>query len=337
MISGAPLVVVGDALLDIEVVGRADRHSPDAPVPVVDVTARSFRPGGAGLAALLSARDVDDVVLVAGFADDSAGERLRALLPKGIRLVRLPFAGSTVCKERVRAVGPCAGPSVDGVPAPITRLDSGDGRVTDEPLDEDVRTAIGSARAVLIADYGRGAAAHPEIRALIEARARRAPVVWDPHPRGPEPVRGAALVTPNRDEAERFVPGGTEFGSRARTLTDRWAAKAVAVTLGAEGAVLYCRGLPGVVPVPLPVERRASANADTCGAGDRFASAAAVAMADGAGTEKSVRHAVASAAEFVRAGAASAFAITQTEAAMRLRVFATESAHTARNEVRNEG
>jgi bifunctional ADP-heptose synthase (sugar kinase/adenylyltransferase) len=35
-VTSGPLVVVGDALLDIDLVGRAGRLAPDAPVPVLD-------------------------------------------------------------------------------------------------------------------------------------------------------------------------------------------------------------------------------------------------------------------------------------------------------------
>ena len=49
------LVVVGDALLDRDVLGVVDRVAPDAPVPVVDVQTTRERPGGAGLAAVLLA------------------------------------------------------------------------------------------------------------------------------------------------------------------------------------------------------------------------------------------------------------------------------------------
>ena len=63
-----PLVVVGDALLDRDVTGRADRLSPDAPVPVVSDLSEVDRPGGAGLAALLAARDGADVTLVTALA-----------------------------------------------------------------------------------------------------------------------------------------------------------------------------------------------------------------------------------------------------------------------------
>ena len=57
-----PLVVLGDALLDRDLTGRADRLSPDAPVPVVSGLSEVDRPGGAGLAALLAARDGADAV-----------------------------------------------------------------------------------------------------------------------------------------------------------------------------------------------------------------------------------------------------------------------------------
>ena len=50
------VVVVGDALLDRDLDGRAERLAPDAPVPIVDEIVERPRPGGAGLAAVLAAR-----------------------------------------------------------------------------------------------------------------------------------------------------------------------------------------------------------------------------------------------------------------------------------------
>ncbi|WP_051022895.1 PfkB family carbohydrate kinase [Nocardia pneumoniae] len=312
MTSQGPLVVVGDVLLDIDIEGRADRRSPDGDVPVVDVATRTLRPGGAGLAAALAGQDVADVVLIGGFAADSSGDRLRALLPERIRVLSLPFRGTTVRKERIRAMGPCAGS--EDRPATITRLDFGDGGVTADPLRDDVREAIDTARAVLVADYGRGAATHPQVRTLLEARAGQIPLVWDPHPRGPVPIRDATLATPNRDEAQRFVPGTRGPRRAARTLTERWSAQAVAVTLGADGAMLFCRGRPDVLHIPTPSGLLMSPGSDTCGAGDRFAAAAISALADGADVEKAVQLAVAAATEFVNSGAASALGFPQDHA-----------------------
>ncbi|MBF4996209.1 bifunctional hydroxymethylpyrimidine kinase/phosphomethylpyrimidine kinase [Nocardia sp. BSTN01] len=311
----APLVVVGDVLLDSDIEGRADRRSPDAGVPVVDVRAGIWRPGGAGLAALLATADAGEVVLVGGFGDDEAGHRLRRLLAGRVRVAPLPMRGTTVCKQRIRAVGPCAPAAADGAadrPVSVVRVDSGDGRIGAGPLPADVEAVFECARGILVADYGHGVAAHPGIRALLARRLRDIPVVWDPHPRGPAPVTGATLVTPNRDEAASLVAGDGDFGDRARELSRRWSARAVAVTLGAEGAVLYRHGTKGTVAVGISPDLRCGPGYDVCGAGDRFAAAATAALASGDSVTNAVRSAVDVAARFVRDGAVSSPAMGET-------------------------
>jgi hypothetical protein len=53
--NAGPLVIVGDVLLDREVIGTVDRLCPEAPVPVLAQQSTVDRPGGAGLAATLAA------------------------------------------------------------------------------------------------------------------------------------------------------------------------------------------------------------------------------------------------------------------------------------------
>jgi D-beta-D-heptose 7-phosphate kinase/D-beta-D-heptose 1-phosphate adenosyltransferase len=45
---GQRVLVVGDLMLDEFIWGRVARISPEAPVPVVEVTGQSFHRGGAG-------------------------------------------------------------------------------------------------------------------------------------------------------------------------------------------------------------------------------------------------------------------------------------------------
>jgi D-beta-D-heptose 7-phosphate kinase/D-beta-D-heptose 1-phosphate adenosyltransferase len=135
-------------------------------------------------------------------------------------------------------------------------------------------------------------------------------VVWDPHPRGSRPVPGVRLVTPNHTEAAGFAAaeGEPSAGSGLAALTDQaaflvraWRAHGVAVTLGPRGALLsHADDSPSVVPAR---EVRAS---DTCGAGDRFASRAASALAEGAVVLEAVQLAVAAATDFVASGGAAA-------------------------------
>ncbi|MEA2396011.1 MAG: D-beta-D-heptose 7-phosphate kinase / D-beta-D-heptose 1-phosphate adenosyltransferase, partial [Solirubrobacteraceae bacterium] len=139
------LVVVGDSLLDRDVLGAVERLSPDAPVPVVDQDAVHARPGGAGLAAALAAADGRPVTLVTALAPDAAGAELVAMLDeRGVEVVDLGLDGATPEKLRIGPPG-----------RPLLRLDRGGGTRVGEP-DAAARAAIGWAGAVLVADYGRG-------------------------------------------------------------------------------------------------------------------------------------------------------------------------------------
>ncbi|MET9323546.1 D-glycero-beta-D-manno-heptose 1-phosphate adenylyltransferase [Streptomyces sp. NPDC003038] len=300
MSAPGPLVVVGDALLDQDISGVATRLSPDAPAPVVDVTAELCRPGGAGLAAVLAARGGREVVLVAALGDDQASESVRRALHGRVTLVELPLDGSLPVKTRVLADG-----------RPLVRIDRGGGRPG--APDRAVRDALACAGAVLVADYGRHTA--QAVRAHLADAARRAPLVWDPHPKGDTPVPGARLVTPNLAEARTLCPGeSTSLRADARRgaeLAERWAAASVAVTLGERGVLLTRPGedTPMLVPPPYRAE------GDPCGAGDCFAAATAAALADGALPEEAVERAVADACAFVAAGGAGNPALWRAEAA----------------------
>ncbi|RBY74852.1 D-glycero-beta-D-manno-heptose 1-phosphate adenylyltransferase [Blastococcus sp. TF02-09] len=290
-----PLVVVGDALLDVDLVGSASRLTPDAPVPVVEDVERRERPGGAALAAVIAAGATSrEVVLVTPLDSDDGADRLRELLRGRVRLIPIPAGGGTAVKQRIR-VGDHS----------VARLDSGAPVATLGALPAEAAEAIRDAAAVLVADYGRGTTADPGVREALAAA--RGPVVWDPHPRGAEPVRGIRLVTPNAAEAARVVPdvggdGLAAVGARAEALIERWGVGAVAVTMGARGALLsYGPGAPMVVPA-VPVT-----GGDPCGAGDSFAAAAALALAGGAVTGEAVSSAVAFAGAFVARGGATAW------------------------------
>jgi len=295
------LTVIGDALLDRDLDGRAERLAPDAPVPVVHAIEERPRPGGAGLAAALAAADGHDVALVCALGDDGAGRRLAALLAdKRVTVHDLGLRGATPEKVRVRAAGRA-----------LVRLDAGGDGTGCGPLGAAAASAIATADAILVSDYGRGVAAEPTVRAALAAAA--APIVWDPHPNGPAPVPGVVLATPNEAESVRLSVGvdrsqeaaGSIAAAEdaARSLAEQWRAVNVVVTRGARGALLA--GGPGpALAVPAP----AVAGGDPCGAGDRFAAAAAGRLAAGALPSEAVRAAVAAASAFVAAGgAATAF------------------------------
>jgi rfaE bifunctional protein nucleotidyltransferase chain/domain len=272
-----PLLVVGDALLDRDVSGSVRRICPDAPVPVLEEELVCARPGGAALAAALAAADGREVTLLTALGRDPAAQQLERLLgAAGVEVIDLGLDGRTPEKVRLRSAGQS-----------LLRVDRGGQPGGIGELSAAGRAAIGWAEAILIADYGRGLTSQEAVRTALAGAAAEKQLIWDPHPRGAAPVAGVELLTPNEQEAPLFA------GAPVRH---------VCVTQGSAGAVLHERNMaPQRVPAP-----RIGAG-DPCGAGDRFSSALAGALADGHRLLDAVRQGVARASAFVCAGGAAAW------------------------------
>ncbi|GGC81830.1 bifunctional protein HldE [Tersicoccus solisilvae] len=339
------IVVVGDVMLDRDLVGTSTRLSPDAPVPVVDVDAVLSSPGGAGLTALLCAAGdggsgregtAVDVTLVAPVADDAAGRELVDALP-GVTVHRLGHDGPTRTKTRIRSSGQA-----------MLRVDEG-GPGAPVDVDANALTAVlAGADVVLVSDYGGGTTRDPAVRKVLADHAAHATVVWDPHPRGGAPVPGCTLITPNAAEAEAATAGvdhapalPTDALPTDALPTD--ALPAGAAPKGADGtgadtggtgehtcpdgdAAARARALRagwrahGVAVTVGADGAHLATNAgvthipaapvestDPCGAGDRFAATAALTLATGGTLDAAVEAAVESAGQWVAAGGALSF------------------------------
>src|ERR1700740_3053247 len=74
------ILVIGDLMLDEFVWGKVGRISPEAPVPVVEVTGQSFYPGGAANVARNLCTFVNQVSVAGRVGRDGSGAQLRDLL-----------------------------------------------------------------------------------------------------------------------------------------------------------------------------------------------------------------------------------------------------------------
>ena len=98
------ILVIGDLVLDSYIWGRVNRISPEAPVPIVEVTDDSFMLGGAANVAnnIISLGGNATIAGVVG--KDRAGEVLRDLLEeKGIEFAIFEDSRPTTIKTRVIA------------------------------------------------------------------------------------------------------------------------------------------------------------------------------------------------------------------------------------------
>nr|WP_212764667.1 PfkB family carbohydrate kinase [Streptomyces sp. I05A-00742] len=293
------LVVVGDAFLDHDHLGRVERVASDEPALVVAGGTTHMRPGGAALAAVLSAGQGHPVTLVTALGQDAVGDQLRTLLDEArVELIDLGLDGPTAVKTRIRAAG-----------RTLMMLDEHD---VCPPVGREGETALAAARraltaagGVLVSDYGRGVAAHTDVRAALTEAARRAPLVWDPHPRGAAPVPHTAVVTPNSREARVIASlAGSDLLSddveAARAVWRAWGPVQVALTRHEHGAVLLTDAdLP---PLVVPTKVAAGRKADPCGAGDFFAGHLAAMLACGRLPSEAVASAVRAASAYVAAG-----------------------------------
>jgi D-beta-D-heptose 7-phosphate kinase/D-beta-D-heptose 1-phosphate adenosyltransferase len=289
------IVVIGDTLLDVDVTGAADRLSPDAPVPVVDVEQRRTRAGGAGLVATLLARDGYDVDLVTVLADDAPAQSIRDALV-GVRVIAGVSAVPTPVKTRLRANG-----------HPVARTDENCGAPPSPVVTALMLDCLRKADAVVVADYGRGLAGDTSVRAALSGLAGRVPIVWDPHPRGAIPVAGVSVVTPNLTEtsAAAVRAGGAPLDAAdlrsiarsAEEVRSHYGTDALIATLGSRGALLVSADAPPhIVSAPIVVD------GDPCGAGDRFAASLVGQLARGIDVRDALGSAVAASAEFLAAG-----------------------------------
>jgi rfaE bifunctional protein nucleotidyltransferase chain/domain len=183
----------------------------------------------------------------------------------------------------------------------VVRVDEGCERPEVPAATPGMLKALEQAEVIVVADYGRGVAANPDIRGVLEARAGDIPIVWDPHPSGAAPVRGVAVVTPNLSEAAKAADSGAgtpaAVAAVGKTLLDRWQSQAVLVTMGELGGLL---SRPGASPVTIPAPP--TEVTDPCGAGDRLAASLAVHLAEGRSLSDAVELAINQAAAFLGAG-----------------------------------
>jgi rfaE bifunctional protein kinase chain/domain/rfaE bifunctional protein nucleotidyltransferase chain/domain len=266
------IAVVGDALLDGWLCGSSTRLCREAPAPVVDITSRADRPGGAANTAANLAALGAEAMLIAVTGADADGVTLRRELDAcGVRTdaMLVEHGRRTVAKRRVVAGDQLVARFDEGTTGPVRPS-------TARALAGVLREVVPRCDAVLVCDYGSGTLTE-EVRSELRRLRERIPLlVADAHDLGPWAAVRPDVVTPNAGEAAALVgsAGRVDPERHAGELRKATGASLVVVTLDREGAVL----LPSDGPVhrtwalPAP-ESQAS------GAGDTFVAALTMALA----------------------------------------------------------
>jgi D-beta-D-heptose 7-phosphate kinase/D-beta-D-heptose 1-phosphate adenosyltransferase len=268
------ILVIGDVMLDEFVFGSVQRISPEAPVPVVEITGRRFAPGGAANVASNVAAFGATALLAGVTGDDEAADGFRRVLDAPTldttAVLRDP-GRPTSCKSRIVASG-----------QQIVRID----HESRAPLSEAVQqnliqaavTALHGADACVISDYGKGVVSTRLVASLVnEAKARQIPVLVDPKGHDYRKYNGVSLITPNLKEAE--LAAGHPIGNdddiiqAAARIVESAHCEALLITQGASGMTLFREG-----HAPLHSTALAHQVFDVTGAGDTVVAMLALGM-----------------------------------------------------------
>ena len=282
---GRSVLVVGDLMLDHFVIGRVDRISPEAPVPVVQFDHESFRLGGAANVANNLAALGGKVEMAGVVGSDAEGSRLTgALRTAGIGIGGV-IADKDRCTTRKLRVVTTRNQQVARIDYECDRPVSGD---LEAALVKKIRAAAAHADVVLISDYQKGTITHATANAAIEAAsARGVPSLVDPKVPHIGYYAGAALITPNHHEAEAVtlqrIRNADEARIAAGTFRQRAGCGSVLITRGEHGMWL----LSPDGEYDLPAEAREVS--DVTGAGDTVIAAIALGLAAGGSLKDAAR------------------------------------------------
>jgi len=277
-LAGRLVLIIGDVMLDHFVIGRVDRISPEAPVPVVQFDHEEYRLGGAANVAHNVAALGGRVEMIGIAGEDADADRIREELGRlgiGSNGIVTDPRRRTTRKLRV----------VTTRNQQVARIDYEDDREIDGAVEAAVFAHIAqlsrSADAILVSDYLKGAVSRAVAAAAIAAASsRRIPVLIDPKVPHIDYYRGATLITPNHHEAEAVthmrIRTSDEAFAAARRFRERAGCDAVLVTRGEHGMALH------TADGDAELEAEAREVSDVTGAGDTVIATMTLALAAGA-------------------------------------------------------
>ena len=236
----AKVLVVGDIMIDHFIRGKVSRISPEAPVPVVEVSSDNLMLGG-------SANVLNNIFAIGGkvYVTGVVGaDEMGKKLVSEFRKRQIDTAGiiveakrPTTLKTRIVAHG-----------QQVVRFDRESRKLVDEDSTERMVTYIRALRdelgAIVISDYSKGVVTKTLLDGIREIISDRSIVVCvDPKKNDFSLYQGLDIITPNHHEAGRAA--GVELVDKdnliqvGTALLDRYNFKAILITRGEEGMSLF--------------------------------------------------------------------------------------------------
>lgn len=274
----ARVLILGDIMLDEYFYGSVDRISPEAPVPVVDVSSSKILLGGAANVAANICSLGGEALLIGVVGEDEAAVKISQLLKiKNIsdELLVTDLSRRSTIKTRVIAHS-----------QQIVRADREDRHEVNPDVEKQILKRFLSVaddiQAVIISDYGKGVITLPLLEKIIAlCLEKNIYVAVDPKETHFNNYKRVSIITPNHHEAGfaygRRIQNEADLLEVGNGLLNRLQAKSILITRGPDGMSLFTAD---TAPRHIPTFARKVF--DVTGAGDTVIAAFVVATCAGA-------------------------------------------------------
>jgi D-beta-D-heptose 7-phosphate kinase/D-beta-D-heptose 1-phosphate adenosyltransferase len=235
------ILVIGDLMVDQYIWGRVKRISPEAPVPVVEVSEEELLLGGAANVAN-NVSSLGGKVFISGAIgrDDMGKILINKFKENGFNTDGIVIDGSrpTTVKTRIIAHSQQVVRFDREVRADISRS-------TMSLILEYVKSCLPEIKGIIISDYCKGVITKALVKKILELAGSKIFVAADPKIGHFDYYKGVSLITPNINEAS-FASGIEIVNEKTlitagKTLLKKLRCKAVIITRGDEGMTLFER------------------------------------------------------------------------------------------------
>jgi rfaE bifunctional protein kinase chain/domain len=275
------VLVIGDVMVDAYLMGKVNRMSPEAPVPIVDLFEKDERIGGAGNVALNLAALGASPIICSVIGTDAEGERLIHLFNEANIATDGIYTSSnrrTTVKTRVLSNN-----------QQLLRIDSEDTTLIDTTEEGELLKQITSVLeseidGIIFEDYNKGVLTPSLISAVLAlAKTHQIPTTVDPKKDHFFEYKGCTLFKPNLKELKEglqvdfdFSTNQSAFLNAVNDLQIRLGNSISFITLSEHGVFIQEEEHPIFIPAHL------RNIADVSGAGDTVIAVATLCLISGA-------------------------------------------------------
>jgi D-glycero-beta-D-manno-heptose-7-phosphate kinase len=272
------VLIIGDVMIDSYLWGKVNRISPEAPVPIVAVTKKERRLGGAANVALNIQALGANPILCSVIGVDYEGQAFLDLL----KTQKLSQKGILKCRDRITTVKT----RVIGNNAQLLRVDE---EVEDEIEPSETQQLLtlisyiinhDKIDVIIFEDYNKGLITNKLVSKVVElAKSKNIPTCVDPKKKNFNTYKGVSLFKPNLKELREGIKmdvSGDNINELQRAVSSfrvKQKAETILVTLAEKGVITNSRTIKEHITAHI------RSIADVSGAGDTVISVAALCRA----------------------------------------------------------